>query len=118
MEGETSFSEHSLQLSPLLPSVLHRLTHSTTLWENKHKTHKNSSQLFWSELNYISQKLDKNEHLCTINEDNAWQEPQLLVSILTQTLKCINKNKMGQKTNLECLQFIIDTSYITGIYWK
>lgn len=90
--GETGPSEHRLKLSHLHPPVLHTLTYSATLWERKHTTF---SKLLGVKIKHIlcDALLDQ---CCTIDEDDAWREPQLLVRGLTQTLQCINRKEQTQ----------------------
>lgn len=103
VEGETSPSEHCLKLRHLRPPVLHTLTHSATLWERQHTTF---SKLLGVKIKDIlcDALLDRR---CTIDEDDARREPQLLVRRLTQTLKCINRK---EQTDSECLWFKTNTS--------
>lgn len=114
VEGETSPSEHRLKLSHLRPPVLRTLTYSATLWERQHTTF---STLLGVELKDIlcNALLDRRR---TVDEDDARREPQLLVRGLTQTLKCINRNRKEQ-TDSECLWFKTNTSdyrHIMDIY--
>lgn len=96
VERETSFFEHSLKLSDLHPSVLCTLTCSPPLWRSKHTSFsKVLGGLHFdraAKLKHIF-KAFLLRLLCTINEDDAGREPQLLVSVLTQTLKRSNREK-------------------------